>query len=517
VANAPSVIAATEFAPEQMLVQKTPQSGPMTVAGEVLAARGCVAWQAKTVSCRGLHQRHVGSLISSPATQKIFIRSPQLLRLLSTRLLLNCHWARSASWGPGCAQKLAACRLLNPRGGGAIAMPEIMEFAVAANNSGLLELVAIARPRPGEELHVSESSEVFSSGVWINQQLPQDAHAHMDGWVDHWRSLGEPGSGNQRSGITLARNPDGRLEAALLNTHTVWHAWQKRPDGNWSSWASLGSPVPGATLSSPTLASDKDGCLELFTTAALLPDMAVWHRRQAEPGQGPWEEWRSLGYPDIEGGSTHAPTLARNKDGRLELFIAPGGEIWHCWQTAANSDDWSQWEPLGTPGAHADVGWPVAARGQDGRLHVLVACGAEIAFRRQSDPGRGPWKPWATPEIIPHPAEGMPELTVAAQADGRLVLFGFRRGLLAAQGAELLEMRRQTVHGEWDLPGDIPQIGHGHNLTIDDPTLAADGDGRLWLFFRIPGHTLMFYLNQTHPNGSEWGESMWNFGPPKPF
>ena len=45
-ANAPSVIAATEFAPEQMLVQKTPQSGPMTVAGEVLAARECrqVIW-----------------------------------------------------------------------------------------------------------------------------------------------------------------------------------------------------------------------------------------------------------------------------------------------------------------------------------------------------------------------------------------------------------------------------------------------------------------------------------------
>jgi len=393
-------------------------------------------------------------------------------------------------------------------------MPEIMEFAVAANNSGLLELVAIAQARPGEEQHVGDSSEVFSSGVWINQQLPQDAHARMDGWVDHWRSLGEPGSGNQRSGITLAHNPDGRLEAALLNTHTVWHAWQKRPDGNWSSWESLGSPVQGATLSSPTLATGKDGRLELFTTAAHLPDIAVWHRRQTEPGQGPWEKWHSLGYPETASGSTHAPTLARNKDGRLELFIAPGGEIWHTWQIAANSNDWSRWESLGTPGAHADVGWPVAARGQDGRLQVLVACGAEITFLRQSEPGRGPWKP-QTPPQVPHLPSGMPELTVAAQADGRLVMFAFRRGLLAAQGAELLEMRRQTVHGDWELPGDVPEIVHPHFLTIDDPSLVADGDGRLWLFFRIPGDTLILYLNQTHPNASEWGESMWNFGPPK--
>lgn len=434
------------------------------------------------------------------------------------RLCLDCHWARCASWVLGCAQELAACRLLLPESWGAIAMPEIMEFAVAANNSGLLELVAIAQPRPGEKLHVGDSSEVFSGGVWINQQLPQDAHAHMDGWVDHWRSLGEPGSGNQRSGITVAHNPHGRLEAAVVNTHTVWHAWQKRPDGNWSSWDSLGSPVPGATLSSPTLATDKDGRLELFTTAVHLPDIAVWHRRQSEPGQGPWEKWDSLGYPDSDGGSTYAPTVARNRDGRLELFIAIGGEIWHCWQKAASTNDWSRWAPLGTPDAHTRVGWPVAACSQDGRLQMLVACGTEITFRRQSEPGRGPWEPWARSQV-PYPVSGMPELTVAAQADGSLVLCALRPRPDGSQGVPMLEMLRQTIHGEWLPLGDSPEINldPGAGLTIHDPTLAADGDGRLWLFCRFPGQTLILFLNQTHPNGNEWGESIWNFHPPKSF
>lgn len=227
-------------------------------------------------------------------------------------------------------------------------------------------------------------------------------------------------------------------------------------DGNWSSWDSLGSPVSGAAISSPTLASGKDGRLELFTTAALLPGMAVWHRRQAEPGRGPWQEWHSLGYPDSDGGSTHAPTLARNQDGRLELFIASGGEIWHCWQTAAISNDWSRWAPLGVLDAHAQAGWPVAARGQDGRLQVLVACGAEITFRRQSEPGRGPWEPWATSQV-PHPVSGMPELTVAVQADGRLVLFALRPKLDGSQGVEMLEMLRQTIHGEWLPLNSSPQ------------------------------------------------------------
>jgi len=185
---------------------------------------------------------------------------------------------------------MAACRLLMPVSWGCYHYTGNRGIRCSDENSGLLELVAIAQPMRGEELHVGESSAVFSSGAWINQQLPQDAHANMDGWVDHWRSPGEPGSGNQRSGITLIHNPDGRL-----------------------------------------------------------------------------------------------------------------------------------------------------------------------------------------------------------------VLSAFRRGM------EMLEIRGQTVHGEWDLLGGVPQIAHPHSLTIEDPTPVADGDGRLWLFFRIPGHTLMFYLNQTNTNGSEWG------------
>jgi len=42
-------------------------------------------------------------------------------------------------------------------------MPEITEFAVAANKNWLLEIVAIARPRPGEVLHVDGGLERFSS------------------------------------------------------------------------------------------------------------------------------------------------------------------------------------------------------------------------------------------------------------------------------------------------------------------------------------------------------------------
>jgi hypothetical protein len=389
-------------------------------------------------------------------------------------------------------------------------MPEITEFAVAANKSGLLEIVAIAQPLPGEELHVDGGHEVFSGGVWINQQLPQKAHLAADEWVDHWRSLGEPGSGNQLSGITIARNPDGRLEAAVLSTGTtVWHAWQKRPDGDWSSWNSLDNPVQGATISSPTLATDKDGRLQLFTTS-LRPEIAVWHRRQKEPGQGPWEKWHSLGYPKSQRASTQPPVLAQNKDGRLELFIADGAEIWHAWQKRPDGD-WSSWSSLGAPNAPDEADWPVAACGKDGRLQVLVASHTATYYRTQHEPGRGPWEPW-TP-MVPEPVSEKPKLTVAAQADGRLVLFALRR---MPDGAQLVEELEQTApHEEWTGGAQINTdlVGLVH-LTIDDPTLAADGDGRLRLFFRVREGTGIYLLYQTQPNGSQWPEELRNFFPP---
>ena len=388
-------------------------------------------------------------------------------------------------------------------------MPEITEFAVAANESGLLEIVAIAQPLPGEELYVDGGPEVFSGGVWINQQLPRTAHRDADEWVDNWRWLGEPGSGNQRSGITIARNPDGRLEAAVLNTGTiVWHAWQKRPDGDWSAWSSLDSPVPGATLSGPTLATNKDGRLQLFTTS-LRPEPAVWYRTQKEPGQGPWEEWHSLGYPKGERASTQAPTVAQNIDGRLELFIASDTEIWHAWQKSP-AGDWSSWSSLGPPGGG---GWPVAACDKDGRLQVLVASHTATFYSSQHEPGRGPWEPWAPVHPAPLFSE-ISKLAIAAQADGRLVLCALQCQS-EQQSVEILEQ----AHGGWSWPPqqapNTTDILGPDDLTIDDPALAAGGDGRLRLFFRVRGHTGMYFMKQTHPNGSQWLDELDNFRSPE--
>ena len=378
-----------------------------------------------------------------------------------------------------------------------IAVPEIANFAVAANKDGLLEIVAIAGP--------TTDDQQFTGAVWLTQELPASPEG-QDQWTPAWRSLGAPGGG-QLAGITLARNSDGRLEAATLSrSETVWHARQDAPDGDWSDWESLGNP--GSNITPPALAQNEDGRLELFAVS-LFSGLAVWHRSQLRPGQNQWTEWHSLGFPASQGPLTVlAPTVARNKDGRLEVHLAVGGKIWHSWQKTANSPEWMPWSSLDSPDAHEDVGLPTVVLDGEGRLQVFAGSGAAIWSRRQHGPGQGPWEPWTLP--YPEPAAGEPVLAVAAQAGGRLVLFALRNTPEGSQSLEKLE--QEATDGEKWLPGDpidtsllglaevVPKAGN--------PALATDSRGRLRLFLSVPGRIGIYALNQTNPAGGQWRQSI---------
>ena len=192
----------------------------------------------------------------------------------------------------------------------------------------------------------------MSGDVWYGR-LRWDAH----GWSR--RSLGPPEGGNLESGISVASNPDGRLEAAIhSNEDTVSHAWQISPGGDWSSWISLPVPEPGYQTLAPVIAQNDDGHLEIFAT---VMDSDVWHTWQHRPGHGPWQGWHPLLHnPLPEGGFIQTPAVAKNHDGRLEAFAmasdlevsaaAPERELWHCWQTAANNG-WAGWNSLQHPPA----------------------------------------------------------------------------------------------------------------------------------------------------------------------
>ena len=100
----------------------------------------------------------------------------------------------------------------------------------------------------------------------------------------------------------------------------------------------------------PCLARSADGRLELFIIGIGSGDdkrLTVWHKWQTAPNNG-WSNWTSRGTPPGVHYQWSGPAAAPSADGRLELFLTYGGELWQQFQTAPNNG-WSSWTPRGKP------------------------------------------------------------------------------------------------------------------------------------------------------------------------
>lgn len=88
------------------------------------------------------------------------------------------------------------------------------------------------------------------------------------------------------------------------------------------------------------VARNADGRMELFTIGS---DGAVYYKYQVTPNSG-WSSWYSLG------GFAKQIAVGTNADGRMELFIiGSDGAVYNRWQVAPNSG-WSDgWNYLGSP------------------------------------------------------------------------------------------------------------------------------------------------------------------------
>ena len=224
-------------------------------------------------------------------------------------------------------------------------------------------------------------------------------------------------------GIALGRNTVGRLElVATVNptdmspgsdTAAVWHRWE-RTVGGWSPWARLDMPILTG-FGGPAMAANKDGRLEIAATSDELI-----HASQTAPNGDQWQH-QSLDPPPNMRPMQVSPALAQNRDGRLEVFMLAGqsnpptsGPLWHAWQQPQGG--WSPWEPLESSKQWGLGGRPVVARNRDGRLEVFMAADGAVWHIWQQPQGGG-WSPW-------HSLEGQQylssfELAVAAHADGR--------------------------------------------------------------------------------------------------
>lgn len=250
----------------------------------------------------------------------------------------------------------------------------VTSFQTAPNGgwSGWFSLGGNLEGTPAVARNADGRIEIFARSAGNTME-----HAWQDapnGKIGNFATLG----GSWASDPALARNHDGRLEVfAVGNDGALRHAWQTAANGGWSGWASLGSA--GGGLSEPRAILAHDNTLRVF---AIGKDQATYVIAQESGG---WGDWTSLG-----GKSTSNPTVARNADGRLEVFVrGTNGALYHQWEKSVNGA-WSGWASLGG-GVHR----PFVAADADGRLEVFVRGDDAGALHRisQSGPNAG-WGSW---------------------------------------------------------------------------------------------------------------------------
>jgi hypothetical protein len=204
------------------------------------------------------------------------------------------------------------------------------------------------------------------------------------GW-SNWQGLG--GRFSPKTRPAIANDANGKLHLMMMMEDGRPYSYIEGAD-----WTSLGGE--SRLGSDPSIAQNLDGRLELFLVGS---DRRLYHRQQTAPNSGTWSEtWTSLGG---QWSLRRRPAVARNLDGRLEIFIVGlDKQLHHRSQTAPNSSQWSdiwtilggqQWPPSSDPGI---------GRNADGRLEVfLVGSDKQLYHRRQTAPNSSTWSETWTP------------------------------------------------------------------------------------------------------------------------
>ena len=218
--------------------------------------------------------------------------------------------------------------------------------------------------------------------------------------------------------------------------------------GGPTQWTGLGGSVHGKIA----VARNTDGRLQIFVRGG---DNGLWTIAQAAPDNG-WSSWVSLG--GVLGGD---PVVGLNSDGRLQVFaLGSDNSLWTIPQTTPGGS-WSSWQSLG--GLLASD--PAVAIDGNSDLEV-VGAGADHALWTiaQISPG-GSWSAWSSLAgvMINNPA-------LAANQDGRLEAF------VLGPDNTMWTITQSSPGGSWS-----GWSGLGGSLS-GDPVIGVNQDGRLQVF-----------------------------------
>jgi Zn-dependent metalloprotease len=305
---------------------------------------------------------------------------------------------------------------------------------------------------------------------------------HSSVW-SAWRAFG--GATPAVKDLGVLSNFDGRLELFGVNASNghVTHRWQDGT-GSWSDWVTFDQETAPGTPPPTRLVSVAAARGEVYAidgpTGVVYRRVQTGI---GGPAQTVWSLWHSFGSTprNVNQAPANIPppinsiAAGTNSTGRIELFATTvAGEVLHRQQQP--SYNWGPWTYLSDrhwETNHANQITSIAvARNVDGRLDLYGLNGTQVQLRWETTPG-GPWTNWTS--FGPSPA-GIVDLDAIPNADGRITLFG-------VTGTGHLHQRTQgSPNGNW-LPwtafgrvgtAAVPDV-RGKTVTQARQTLQASG------------------------------------------
>jgi len=245
----------------------------------------------------------------------------------------------------------------------------------------------------------------------------------------------------------------------------------------WSGFGTLG----GNLLGDPAVARNSDGRLEVFVIGA---DHALYHKSQILAGGS--SGW--TGYSTLGGNIIGNPVVAQNTDGRLEVFVIGADHaLLHLSQLTAGSTSWSGFTSLGG----YIISNPAVNRNSDGRLEVFVI-GSNHALYHKYQLAAGSTNSWSGYTslggyIISNPVAGQ-------NSDGRLEVFVIGSDHALYHIFQLAASSSNSWSGFRSLGGNI----------ISDPAVTSNSDGRLEVFVIQSDHALYHIFQLAASSSNSW-------------
>lgn len=292
----------------------------------------------------------------------------------------------------------------------------LKRLAVAATTSGGAHLIGISRDPEAVAVHARLEEGCGDPSRWEglggnNKEIvalsgPTERlyvfAIQNDDAVRVNRRLG-PGS-DWSDWIELFPGKQVQVEAIFQGTRAyvfslgadglIRHRWETSSGGAWDSSPTL-AVLPGLALQPPKfikfrIARNEDGRLELF---AISKSGKLYHRWEL-PRLHPNTSLRLSVWTLLDDGPCQDLAVGTNSDGRLEVFFASGGNLFHRWQNSPNGG-WSSQDSIPLDAPMGSLKSLITGSDAEGRLMVYgVAEDGLVWHAWQMTPSNGPWIGW---------------------------------------------------------------------------------------------------------------------------